>query len=81
MKINRIVINNDGESVSYDRWRLAVENPYSISVIFVRNDNWCLAATPGLEWAAYNLWPDEWVGFYDKKTDYKKMHSLREFLL
>lgn len=62
----RCMINENGEATTPLRAKL---QGLSADYIFVRDDGWTLATPAALVKVAYNLWPDEWVGFLKRGSD------------
>ncbi len=57
---SRVMVCKDGFALPVDD---ALEMGVSIDVIFLRDDNWSLAAPIELESIAYNIWKNSWVAF------------------
>jgi hypothetical protein len=57
-----VIINSDGEAVSYDR----AEREYGVTpeIVFIRDDRWALGAIDKHRNIAYNMWPESWTHFY-----------------
>lgn len=57
----RVVVNVKGLATSPRKaWEVYGVKP---DIVFIRNDGWSLAAPNYLAPTAFNLWPDEWLGF------------------
>jgi hypothetical protein len=59
---DRVLVGADGEAVAptYARVQRGIEPV----VVFLRKDGWMLGApSEMLEYVAYAMWPDEWIGF------------------
>ena len=63
---NRVLIN-DAEALSPKRAR---ELGHTADIIFIRDDGWSLGASCNLENAAYDHWPETWVGFVRKPNTF-----------
>lgn len=61
LRLLPVVVDKEGYTEKYHR---AVELGIVPDVVFIRNDKWCLAATNEFAQVAYELWKDEWIGFY-----------------
>ncbi len=58
----RVVINSDGEALSYGR----AEREHNITpdIVFIRGDGWALGARQCDRSIAYKMWTDSWTHFY-----------------
>lgn len=61
----RFLMSSNGEAISYHQWVARVPHP-APDVIWCRKDDWQLAATPGLEDAAYQIWLTDWIGAWHR---------------
>lgn len=61
----RVLINEEGEAISYERWVNRGAYP-DVECVWVRNDGWTLAASFVLAIPARNLWYKEWVGVWNR---------------
>lgn len=68
---SRILISDQG-----DAWPAAkaIQAGIMPAIAFLRNDDWVLGAPKDLEWQAYKMYADQWIGFCRLgESEYKPM--------
>lgn len=72
---DRVIVHDDGTAFSP---RQALER-YGTApdVVFVRSDGWFLGAPRDLEWVAYEMWEDHWIGYF--RTASEKIRPISEY--
>ena len=71
----RVVINREGEATT--PFRAHQEHGITPTIMFVRDDGWTLGAPPQFEKVAFEMWPEQWIGFSALPT--KKFRPIKEY--
>lgn len=74
-RIDRVVISEEGEAVP--TFRAAEHGVSSYQVAFCRRDGWVLAAPQRFEHVAFQLWRDEWIGYW--RAPHTRMRPIQEY--
>lgn len=57
---DRVLVSAEGEATTpWKAHRMGIDP----EIILVRNDGWSIAAEAELKQVAFDLWPNEWLGF------------------